>query len=337
MFSLPRRYFLLFLALAFALLLTEWLVVQSPSFAQWPGPISLGVTVDVVLGLPLLYYGLIVRRGIWSKISLIAVFGVVLGLAKWLLPIENQTYVNGLTRALPLLEAGVLGYVAYHGVSLIRTYRRHRQTNPDFIQNLRQSLVEVTGQVKLSRILVTEVAVVRYGLLGWLGGVEVGAGQRGFTSHWQSGQVALLVAVVLIAGIETVAVHFLVARWSLVGAWLLTATSLYSLLFIIAETVTTVKRPTYLDGPSLHLRFGLRCQGSIALSNIERVEPIHENPKKAPHTLNGPILVQPNVLLTLREPVLIEGIYGLKKTVTRVALLVDERDAFLKTVSPTAP
>jgi hypothetical protein len=326
--TLPRRYPVsLFIVLALALVITECLVVHSQTFAQKSNPVSLGVTVDVVLGLPLLYYWLIVRTGRWSKTSVVAVFGASLGLAKWLLPPANQTYINSLTMVLPLLEMGVLAYVAYHGLALVRAFRGHRQTQPDFILNLQQSLTNVTGQPKISRILATEAAVIRYGLFGWIkeySPVCVLTDRRTYlTSHRESGQVALLTMLGIVAVIESVAMHVLVARWSVEGAWLLTATSLYGLLFIIAEIVTTVKRPSYRTGQTLHLRFGLRWQGTVELTNIEQVERINEKPKKAPHTLIGPLLVEPNLLITLREPVVIDGVYGLKKTVNQVAMLVD--------------
>ncbi len=324
--TLPRRYPVhLFVALATLLVLTEWFVVHSQAFVRKLNPVSLGVTLDLVVVLPLLYYWLIVRTGRWSKTSMVAAFGGSLGLAKWLLPPENQTYINSLAMVLPLLEVGVVVYIMFHGLSLIRAFRGHRQTNPDFILNLQQSLTDLTNQPKLSQILTTEAAVLRYGLFGWIADSEnENTDHQLITSHRESGQVALLMMLVLGGCIESVAMHVLVARWSVTGAWLLTATSVYGLLFIIAEIVSTVKRPSFLTNQTLHLRFGLRWQGAVDLTNIERVERINEKPKKAPNTMIGPLLVHPNTLITLREPVVIDGIYGLKKTVTRVAMLVDD-------------
>ncbi|MBC7568413.1 MAG: hypothetical protein H7319_01605 [Spirosoma sp.] len=206
--------------------------------------------------------------------------GASLALAKWLLPAHNQTYVNGIAQVLPLLEIGVMGYVAWHGAAVLRAHQTHRQSNPDFVVNLQQSLTDVTEQPKLSQLIASEAA------------------------------------------------HMLVARWSAEGAWLLTAVSLYSLLFIVAETVVTVQHPTYLDGQTLHLRFGLRWRVVVSRNNIKRIERINETPPKHTNLLTGPILVQPNVLLTLCEPVMAEGMYGITKSVRQVEILVDEPDKF---------
>ena len=248
---------------------------------------------------------------------------------KWLLPAENQAYVDSIAQTLPLLELAVLGYMVWHGRAVIRAYQIHRQRNPDFIVNLQQSLTDVTGKGRLSQIITSEAAVFRYGLFGWWGHPKIGPKQRLFTSHRTSAQVAFLVAAGIIGAVETTALHFLVARWSVVGAWFLTAVSLYSLLFIIAETVVTVQQPTLLDGQTLSLRFGLRWRITVPLANISCIERISETPHRHATLLVGPLLVQPNVLLTLREPVMAKGMYGITRTVRQVAVLVDEPNAFV--------
>lgn len=327
-----RRYPLsLFLSLATLLVLTEWLVIQSSSFSRGADRLALGVTVDLVVLLPLLYYWLIIRTGRWSKTSMVAVFSGCVGMAKWLLPRSQHTYVDTVAYAIPLLETGVCLYIAWHGVALIRAYKRYQQTQPDFIRSLQLSLQDITGKPKLSHILTTEAAVVRYSLLGWLPEHTPDDQRTQMTSHRDSGQIAMLVMVMIVAGIESVAVHFLLARWSVTGAWLLTATSLYTLLFLIAETVTTVKRPSFRQDATLYLRFGLRWTGTITADDISKIERIHEKPVADKQTLTGPLLVQPNVLITLHHPVELTGLYGLRKTVTRIALLID-KDSFTKSL-----
>ncbi len=99
----------------------------------------------------------------------------------------------------------------------------------------------------------------------------------------------------------------------------------------MAEIGTTLKRPSFIDGQTLHVRFGMRWRGAVALTNIERVECLHEKPAKNVQTLIGPVLVQPNLLITFREPVVFDGIYGLRKTAKQVAILTDTADCPLPT------
>lgn len=58
--SLPNS--LLFLALSAALLAVEAWIVGRADFPTQPGVVSLAVTLDIVLGLPLLFYLLVARR-----------------------------------------------------------------------------------------------------------------------------------------------------------------------------------------------------------------------------------------------------------------------------------
>lgn len=78
MTSTIRRHPLpLFLGLATLLVLVEWLIVHGTSFSRKADRLALGVTVDLVVLLPLLYYWLIVRTGRWSKLSIVAVFSTL--------------------------------------------------------------------------------------------------------------------------------------------------------------------------------------------------------------------------------------------------------------------
>ena len=328
MTSTIRRHPLpLFLGLATFMILAEWLVVHSSSFSRSADPLALGVTVDLLILLPLLYYWLLVRTGRWSKTSVVAVFAGCIGVAKWILPAAQHSYVNSVAYATPVLETGLFLYLAWHGVALIRSYRQHQQAQPDFSQSLQLSLSELTGNYRLSHIVATEAAVIRYSVLGWLPENPLTDQHILLPSHRNSGQVAMLIMVIVVAGIESVVAHLLFARWSDTAAWILTATSVYTVLFLIAETVTTVRRPSFRRNDMLHLRFGLRWAGIVSLDNISQIERINEKPNIDKQTLTGPLLVQPNVLITLHKPVIVTGLYGLQKTVTRIARLVDSPDS----------
>ncbi len=328
MTSPVRRYPLqLFLGLATLVVVAEWLVVHSTPFSHGADRLALGVTVDLVLLIPLLYYWLLVQTGRWSKTSIVAVFAGCVGVAKWILPAAQHSYVNKVAYAVPMLEASVLLYIVWHGATLLRSYKRHQQAQADFSRSLHLSLSELTGNSRLSHIIATEAAVVRYSVLGWLSEKSVTDQRVLLPSHRNSGQVAMLIMVIVVAEIKSVVAHLLLARWSNTAAWILTATSIYTILFLIAEIVTTVRRPSFQQDGLLHLRFGLRWAGVVSLDNISKVERINEKPKADKQTLTGPLLVQPNLLITLHKPVIVTGLYGLQKTVTRIALLLDSPDS----------
>jgi len=320
----PRRTGL-FVLLAILLIGVERIVVQTPSFVQRSGLLSWAVTADLVLGLPLLYYFIVSQPLKLSRWSLTAIAGGSLFVAWWVLPDGARQPVICLREGVMLAELGVGIYFVSQTRRLIRQYRQMALHRPDFVLNLHESVRLSIGQGRAVQVLTSELITWRYGLLGWIGSVEAKASQRVFTTHRTSGQIALLVMVTVVALLETGVFHLLLSRWSVPGAWLLTAASLYGILFLIAETVATARRPHLLDADGLHLRFGIRWYGTLLRSQIERIEPISEKPAKSDDQLTGTLLTTPNVVITLRDPVRLNGLYGLTKSVRQVALFVDER------------
>ncbi len=331
LFARPQsRWLVAFSALLLLLVGIEWAVVQSVAFGRKPDLISLGVTLDVVLGIPLAYYFMVVRRAGISRATVLAVVMLSGLLAGAILPAANHRYLGYWERVMALVEVGVLGLVAVKGRAVMRGFRALQQQMPDFIGNLQRSLMPVIGNAWLVGALVGEVSVFRYSLFGWLCGIEKTVHQRAYTMHRESGQIALTCALLVIILIETAAVHLLVARAYPGAAWLLSAFSLYSLLFFVADTVALVKRPLLIDQSRVLLRLGLRWQGSFPISEIDRVGPVSEAPPKNRATLNGCFLSTPNLLITLRQPIPITGPFGLRRSVRRIVLSIDDRDAFIR-------
>lgn len=324
----PRRTGL-FVLLALLLIGVERFVVQTPSFGQRPGLFSWAVTADLVLGLPLLYYFIVIQPSKRSRWSLTAIASGSLFIGWWILPDGARQPVIYLREGIVLAELGVSIYFISKTRRIIRHYRQLALHRSDFVLNLHQSIRLVIGRGRAVQLLTSEFITWRYGLFGWIGSAEAKADQRVLTTHRTSGQIALLIMATVVALLEAGVFHLLLSRWSVLGGWLLTATSLYGILFLIAETVATIRRPHLLDSNGLHLRFGIRWYGTISRSQIERIEPISEKPAKANDRLTGTLLITPNVLITLSEPVHLNGLYGLTKSVWQVALFVDEPAAIL--------
>jgi hypothetical protein len=67
------------------------------------------------------------------------------------------------------------------------------------------------------------------------------------------------------------------------------------------------------------------------VASVERLT-WRTTPKPARDYVNAARLGTPNVLVTLRRPTAVTVALGLRKTVTRVGLAVDEADRFVKQV-----
>jgi len=118
--------------------------------------------------------------------------------------------------------------------------------------------------------------------------------------------------------------------WSAVAAWLATATTLYSALWLIADYRATVLRPILVGEESLLVRAGFRCTLRVPRALIAGVG--RKRPEFGRESLDVTLLGSPTHWLTLSEPLLAEGPYGRRRRVRAIGLrpdLVEEFDRFL--------
>lgn len=212
---------------------------------------------------------------------------------------------------------------------IIAAYRFSARQNPDVLQNLQYGLEQVLGQHKGIVFIVNEVAMFYYGLFFWRARKEVMDHQTAFTYHRESAYPALIGALLLVTVAETVGIHLLLSRWSEGVALGFTLLSAYSFLFLWADLVAVLKRPIVLEENRLLIRIGLRWRATIPLPLIEAIKPLPDN-YKSKSTLNLALLASPNLLITFKEPVVIQGLYGIEKTTTSLALPMDDIKAFEK-------
>lgn len=317
-----RRVFL-FTFLAIGIVSTERWIIQSPAFGRTPTLFAGAVLFDLTVVVTGLFYAIVARplRLPLSRTLFTAVLMLRIGL--FLIPSSaGLTNTNGWTLLVVLAEGVVLLVAALRMRTIAQTYRQLRPTT-DAETALHGSLAAVFGE-RAAGFIFGEIQIVRYVLLGWRLRSDVPTGARTLTTHRQSGQVALMIALLIVGLIELVAVHAAIARWSSAGAFWVTGVSAYGMLFFVADLVATLKRPSYVVANTLYLRLGVRWRATIAGTNVANVERISAAPPKAPDLLNGTLLTAPNVLLTLREPIVANGPYGLRRTVNRLALFLDE-------------
>ncbi len=318
----------LFVGLAFALMLTEWLIIQSSAFTRNPAPLSLAVLFDLSVITSGLFYWLVARNGSakptgWTiaRTGLVAL--VMTRVALFILPADALPAALTSPALLALVEGSMLIVAGFRIRTIVRTYRQLRPAT-DADTALHGGLTDVFGHWAAG-LIVGEWLVVRYALLGWRLKIDVPPTAIPLTTHRESGQVALTVTVGMVGLIELMAAHLLLARWNADAAFWITLVSAYGMLIIVADAVATLKRPSYLTADALHLRLGVRWRAVVRRDQIERIEHIHEKPTNGAATLNAAFLTAPNVLITLNEPVLFDGLYGLTKSVRQMALFVDKR------------
>ena len=122
------------------------------------------------------------------------------------------------------------------------------------------------------------------------------------------------------------AVHFLLHQWSVVGAWICTIGSAYGALWLIADYRATVLRPILVSGESILFRAGFRCTVQVPLDRIAGVS--RNKPQLGKECVNLTFLGTPTRWLTLSEPMVTEGPYGLRRRVRAIGIAPDAADDF---------
>jgi hypothetical protein len=314
---------LLFGLLALLLVGIEQAVVHRADFQLHP-VLPAAVAFDLLVGLPALFYAFVVRRYHLPASTVAGVFGAGLALSHWLLSAVELPVLAWAGRLAAVGEVATVGYLLVRLRRVRQGYRAARAHSPDFIENLHTACQPVLG--RLSEAVVTEVAMLRYGLLGAWAPIETGAAEQVYSTYQKSGLVAMLATFAGLSVLEAAAAHLVASHWWPRGAWVLTGLSGYSVLWLLAHGQAVRCRPVLLTATSLAVRVGLVWRVVMLKSQIIGIEALAEAPTAAPDTLNAArlLLTPPNLLLTLAEPQRVRGLYGLHRTVRRLAIYVDD-------------
>ncbi|HJQ40312.1 MAG TPA: hypothetical protein VKB93_24470 [Thermoanaerobaculia bacterium] len=277
-------------------------VLRSRAFAANPDVAAWGVTFDLTITIPLLYWFFVVRRKLAGPLTLATLFVVCTMVAAVLIPRPQQFFLHDLKYFVAALE-----------VVLITTAVRHIGK----------------GEGRMASLLLSEAAVMQYALTGWWREAERVEG-RAITFHERSGWGSIVACAIVLIASEGIAAHLFLATWKPTIAWAWTGLDLWGALWFLGDYHALRLRRSWLDSDALHLRVGLRWSATIELANIESIEPIREWTKRK-DALKVAFLDEPRWLITLREPVVVDGIAGIRKTVRALALLPDD-DQFVSDV-----
>ena len=303
------------------------LVVKLPVFAANPNELSIGITVDLLLTAPLVYY-LLIRKTKIPNTTVVPflILGLVIGLL--ILPSENQYYLRLFkTWVLPIVEISILFYILYKVRGAIQTFKLKKLGSLDFYTTLKNTCSELLPKA-LVVPFVTEISVIYYGFLYWK---KRTIKENEFTYHKDSGTITLFIAIIFIIGIETLVLHHLLAKWSTVAAWILTILSIYSGIQFLGFLKSMIKRPISIENNTLFLRYGIMNETAICLSTINSVEISSKEIEFNDETRRLSILGElegHNVIIRLKEENTLTGLYGTRRTYKNIALYVDKKVEF---------
>lgn len=302
------------------------LLMKSP-FLNGNDALNFAITVDLLLTVPLVYF-LLIRKSDIPKTTLIPVmvFGLLIG--SYFLPKESQTYLDLFKNwALPVIELSILTFVTIKVRKAIKTYQKLKSKSPDFYDTLKNVCSEVLPK-KLVLPFATEVAVIYYGFIYWK---TRQPRNNEYTYHKKSGTPSLLGGFIMVIAIETIALHFLLAQWNIIIAWILTGLSIYTAVQVLGFAKALTRRPITITEKTLLLRYGIMNETQIPISDIDSVVLSKKELEKDKLTKTlSPLgeLESHNVIINLKRENTLQGIYGIKKNFKTIGLHMDEANDF---------
>jgi len=310
------------------------LIVNSSMFITNPTPLSIGITVDLLLIVPFIYF-LLIRKTTIPKTTILPFMLLGVIVCSLILPSENQYYLDLFkTWIFPIVELVVISYIIYTINKSVKYYKQNKSKSIDFFTIIKNTCSEILPQ-KLVIPVGTEIAVFYFAFVNWK---KRKLNKNEFSYHKDSGTVPLLITIIFIIAIETAVIHILLKRWNATAAWILTFLSIYSAIQLLGFIKSMFKRPFLIENNKLHLRYGIMSETIINLQDIDRIElsskDVDLNEKTQKLSILGS-LESHNVILRLKQENVLIKLYGIKKNYKEILIYVDNNIDF-KTKIETA-
>lgn|GEM_PF-1868283 len=138
--------------------------------------------------------------------------------------------------------------------------------------------------------------------------------------------------VVAIAQLPTLPfIHFFVEKEAnVIAAWVVTALTIWSVIYYLAQVQAVKLRPIELTETTLNYKFGLAWEANIQLKDIKVARKLHFSDKANSFDFFiSPIGSNKNILLEFYQPITFVGCYFLPKRKSKAVISIDNTQAFL--------
>ncbi len=324
-----------FLALAGAVVLASRTAVAAPAFGRRPDALAFAVAFDLTVTLSAAAWLTLVRSGAFSRATVAVVFVAGASLAAAILPPGHRTWAHRVALLAGPVEAALLAFVAVRVRRVVAAARRFGRTAPPE-DALAGALREALGAPRLAEAIAAEGTALLFALGSWRAAPLVPSGAIAFSAHRKIGMGAVVAALSLASVGEILAVHLLLALWSARAAWVATALSAYSLLWLVGDARAVALRPALLFGDRLVVRTGIRWRATVPLAAIDRIcEGSSRRGHEGARSLSP--LGPPRLWLHLSGPIEVEGLLGIRRRTACIGLRVDDSAALAAELRARCP
>lgn len=303
------------------------------AFAANPEVAAWGITFDLTISVPLLYWFFLVRTRRVRPLTIGPVFLLGTLAATALLPSVQQQFVRQLAR---VVVSGAEVLLAATLVRRVVALKRQRGGSSDPYERISAAARTLVGEGRVAEVVASEVAMVYYAFFGWRQQPE--PRERPISFHERNGWGTVVACILVLIAAEGLAMHLFLARWSSIAAWAWTALDVWAMIWFLGDYHALRLRRTWLDDRVLHLQYGLRWSVTIPRDLIVSVRAVQqESDWKRRDVLNVAMLEEPRWLITLREVLVARGLAGMRKEILALALLPDHDEWIAELAMTTTP
>lgn len=312
-----------------ALIILTSVFLASTSLINTYPDLAAGITYDLILTTPAVYFFLIRKKRI-PKITVLSFIILGVFIASIVLPENQRFHFNLITSILiPVVELVVISTISWYTYHAVREIKRSSGKNYDFYQVLQESTIKVIGYPKIAKIISSEVALIYYAFFAWKNSP---ARNNEFTYHKKSGIIALISTIIFLSLVEVFVVHLLVAPWDNTIAWILSVLSFYGALMFFAHIKAIIRRPHVLKDNQIELKNGLFGTSTIFYSEIRELQfssaMVNDKDLKVRKLALLPDLEPHNVIIHLKNEAKVDIAYGISKNFNTLLLQVDDEKRF---------
>lgn len=285
----------------------------------WRGRLEVAIAaqVDLSVTAAVALYVIAVRRGHLPRwtIPITVAAGLMVG--------RVVLGMRGVVVVAVVVELAMFGMAIVHARRAVRSWRTTR--GAPRLERVDAALQAVGMPVRLARVVATEVTLVTYALTGWRAPVPT---PGTFTVHRVNGWPLFAGVLIFLTVVETAVAHVAIAGFvSPTVAWVVSGLSLYSAVWLLGDVLALRHGGVTIRDDGLALALGARCAGHIPWSAIAAIEP--RTPSAGEPGLVDASILGGNVVIELRTPCVLLGMFGRRRTATRVALSIDDVERFV--------
>jgi hypothetical protein len=146
--------------------------------------------------------------------------------------------------------------------------------------------------------------------------------ERTYSMHRRAGHGTVISVLLFLIFVETGAAHIFLAQTSVLSAWLMSLSSVWLALYLVADAQAVRLRPLRLEADGLAFSVGVRWRGFVPYTTMRSCSTtrVHWRDKQ---TLRATVGSGGDLSIELDEPFQALGPFGLRKQATCLVLTVD--------------